>query len=249
MTGTNQGTEVSQGLSQKQREAIFAHTAFLLEASRAETDAFMEELLQNGDIELDFLPENDDLPLEDVEAEMDADWDFLADEDESVADATDDFDIEVLPEEEGLFDPGGDYAIRVVEDAGGRVRCRPPTVEWVAARGLTPTGKTALWRISGRSRTLAAVAAWLEREAGDLLLLGPDVFAEQWTPVHPVDCLRAILGDSAKAKDGTERSSFSRRIRNVRLVWRNGWVPLRGTVFFAGQLGRGGRRGGGKRRS
>lgn len=249
MTGMDLGPEASRGLSQKQREAIFADTAVLLEASQTETDAFMEELLQNGDIEFDFLPEDDDLPIVDVESEMDADWDFLADEDAPVAEASDGFDDEVLPEEEGLFDSGGDYAIRVVEDADGRARCKPPAIVWVAARGVTQTGKTALWRISGRSRTLAAVAAWLEREAGDLLLLGPDVFAEQWTPVRPVDCLRAILGDSAKAKDSTERSSFSRRIRNVRLVWRNGWVPLRGTVFFAGQLGRGGRRGGGKRGS
>jgi hypothetical protein len=205
---------------QKHSLALVVGAAALLSASPEETDACLEELLQCGEIEFDLLPEDDDIPLEE---ELDADADFLADDDalqDSARESVDGDDFD----EDSPFAQEDHYVIRVVGISDHLIQCIPPTNNWAAAKGVTPKGTMALNTVSKRMQILSQVASWLERRFGERLGLGLASFLDGWVPIEQV-LFRKDCGVSA--------SDFTRSIRNVRLAWTEGSVPLYGCIFAA----------------
>jgi len=220
-------TKAEQSQTQKITQALKARLVFLQKASLAETEAFLENLRQSGDIILDFLPEDDDLPLVDEEAEMDSDGDFLLDEDAPFVGSAANEDMDSL-DGDSPFAPKGGYAIRIIEGADGCVCCVPPENTWAAARGKPPLGTMALDFVSKRIQMLSDVAAWLERRFGERLRLGMNVFLVGWTPIKQ----QVFLFETGR-NPKTDKGPFSNSIQNVRLSWPEGSIPLSGCVFRA----------------
>ena len=222
MNGIGSSMMTAQKAEQGQRHshALVIGAAALLSASPEETDACLEELLQSGDITFDLLPEDDEIPLEE---ESDSDADFLADDDapqDSSRESVDGDDSD----EDSPFAQEDHYVIRIAGISNRRIRCIPPTNSWAAAKGVTPKGTKALETVSKRVQILSQVAVWLECRFGERLGLGLDSFLDGWSPVEPIlfrkDC-------------GVSPSDFTRSIRNVRLAWTEGSVPLYGCIFAA----------------
>ena len=220
-------TMAEESQTQKLSRALTARLAHLQKASLAESEAFLESLRQSGDIVLDFLPEDDDLPLVDEEAEMDSDGDFFLDEDAPFVerDANESMDI---PNGDSPFAPEGGYAIRVIVGTDGNARCVPPENTWAAAHGKPPLGTMALDFVSKRIQVLSDVAVWLERRFGERLRLGLNAFLAGWTPVKQQVFLSETGRDPKK-----DKGPFSSSIQNVRLFWPEGSIPLSGCVFRA----------------
>jgi hypothetical protein len=222
MNGIGSSMMAAQKAEQGQKHslALVVGAAALLSASPEETDACLEELLQCGEIEFDLLPEDDDIPLEE---ELDADADFLADDDalqDSARESVDGDDFD----EDSPFAQEDHYVIRVVGISDHLIQCIPPTNNWAAAKGVTPKGTMALNTVSKRMQILSQVASWLERRFGERLGLGLASFLDGWVPIEQV-LFRKDCGVSA--------SDFTRSIRNVRLAWTEGSVPLYGCIFAA----------------
>lgn len=229
MAGIGISTVVAAGQRATQETALDtalqASTDMLNSATMVETDALMEQLAQEGDIVLDFLPEEDDLPLKDGEALYDAEWDF-SDEDAPAVDGAD----ADLPEEKGLFTSDSFYRIRVVYGEDGRARCIPPENDWGGARGITRRGETALGKNASRMEALSAVAEWLHEKFRAKLGDGPGGFQDGWVPRPQKEFLD---WHGSKYGDSLDKGSFNKFIRNVRLSWREGSIPLHGAVFNA----------------
>ena len=223
MTGNMTGLFASQDASRRQASLQKALLQPLQMASQEETNAILEDLLQTGQIVFDLEPEDDDIPLEDAEKEMDADADFLADEDALSASTTSNAD-ETTPTEDGPFAEGTGYAIRVIPLDNGRVRCEPPENTWAAARGAKNFGNTVLLEVSNRIKVLSEIARWLEQRLEQLHLSNLNTFVNEWTPASQTDF-------QTEREIKLASGIFSRYIRNVRLMWPDGSVPLSGCVF------------------
>ncbi len=228
MLSTGQGQTARQRTEQQLRQdaSLHAKTDLLNSATLEQTDAILNELVAEGEIVFDLLPAADDLPLEDDGETLDAEWDFSDEDALSADDNSDAF----LPEAKGLFAPEGGYRIQVAVGDDGRMRCIPPVNKWGAARGLTPYGIRAIRKVTTRMEALEAVSAWLEEKFRSRLADGPEGFLDGWKPRPQKEFLDWC---ASKADKAPHKASFSKFIRNVRLSWDEGSIPLQGGVFNA----------------
>ncbi len=208
------------------------YKAFALDsATKLQVDADLRRLLAEGAIVFDFMPEDDDLPLEDAEQLFDAEWD-LSDED-----APPPRDFAGDPSDNDPYFPSDDfYRLPVVNGLDGIARCLPPSNGWVGATGLTHSGRDALQHVSTRMAVLGMVAAWLTRHprVRNRLQNGPEGFLAGWKPLPQDDFLKQCDWPGKSGKAGIkEKGTFSKFIRNANLSWPQGSIPLHGGVFAA----------------
>ena len=207
--------------------ALHAALDMLNSCSPSQTEKIMDELVRRGDIRLDYIPADDELLIadeEDLESELDA-----RDDDEPP-----DMGVYDGLDEGGPFADADDYRLEVVAAPDGTVRCLPPANVWSTARGVSAGGKKALKNVSSRVDALRKMADWLEREYGGMLAKGMAGFMEEWKAFSQKEFLdgpgEGILKDVKKT---SKKGFFSKFIRNARLSWPEGSIPLQGAVFVA----------------
>lgn len=195
----------------------------------AETRA---QLLAAGEIKIEDEPElEEDLPEEADEGEFDS-----SDEDEA-------WDEEPDGEREIVSDPSFGifrrdiFEIKVVKD-GGAWRCEVPQSGWEGVVGVKPFGKKAVYAVSTRMQVYLLLAIWLKDHHQGFLQNGP--FGLE----RPLCSQKKLLDENLQLKEvvgmkfdrktkklckkeDDGKSSLSRYLNNVDLVWPEGALPLR----------------------
>ena len=190
------------------------------------------QLLAAGEIKIEDESElEEDLPEQEDEGEFDS-----SDEDEA-------WNEEPDGEREMVYDSSSDvfrrdrFEIRVVKD-GGAWRCEVPQSGWEGVRGVTGYGRTVVSAVSTRMQVYLLLAIWLEDHHQGFLQNGPygleRSLCSQKKLLDENSQLREVLGWTfdrktkkwRKKKDGG-KSSLSRYLENVDLVWPEGALPLK----------------------
>ena len=219
-----QGMSIGAGLEHRaddvQREdltaALSAATEILCAASPGEVQEFLSRLEQNGDIVQDALPDEEMLPCISGEEEFDVEWDY-ADEDEYHEDQRYESCLENMS---GPFEPEDAYVIRIERLPGGAVAFSLPETGGEAYRGVTQLGNKALSILSQWARTYAAIAKWLQdSNRSSSSLASPEAFLA----THEVMSQKEFLSQS---RLGVASGTFSKYVRNARLAWDTGSIPL-----------------------
>jgi hypothetical protein len=190
------------------------------------------QLLAAGEIKIEDEPElEEDLPEEEDEGEFDS-----SDEDE-VWNEEPDGEREIVSDPSSGIFRRDNFEIRVVKD-GDAWRCEVPQSGWEGVVGVKPFGKKAVYAVSTRMQVYLLLAIWLEDHHQDFLQNGPFGFerplCSQKKLLDENRQLREILGrmfnrktkDWCKKKD-CGKSSLSRYLENVDLVWPEGALPLK----------------------
>lgn len=204
----------TQSQAQEQKTSQKEIAVQMAEQSPETIQALLEEMLLNGEIEMDLVPEfGEELSLDD-EIENDAEL-SLADED------AEDFE-DSRPgmrdgAEDAVFANRPLFELRVLEQGRGRFACIPPKNEWATAKAaLYSQGKAALYALGERFKTFRIIAEWLERE--NLLDKGAESFLERHAPMEQKRFAKA---------NGLDEKALSRHIKNACLSWGDEAIPLR----------------------
>lgn len=212
------GPSVGQTTGTEQRQSLIASLAaatdIVCTAAPGEVMEFLAGLEQRGDIVQDALPGDEMLPCVSEGEEFDAEWDY-SDEDvcheesqyESFADTG-----------TGPYESEDAYVIRVECLPDGSVFFDVPETGGEAYRGITMLGKKALDALSKRTRTYESVVKWLQEQPSSSFASAED-FLATWKGMPQ----KVFLGESHL---GVAPGTFSKYVRNARLAWGGGSIPL-----------------------
>ncbi len=209
--------------SQAQRGAIRVATPLQVEQMLADLEA-------SGDIEPDEDIIGDDVALDELMSEMDADLD-LNDEDQPSAEDWGD-DGEVLANGDEDTDPGiSPFAPRRFEIVVTDGVCSVAVDEkCIQKRARTPRGEQVLYELETRIWAFRRIAAWLTERRGDFLRIrnlwhlgceALDDIKQGRTPVEQKSFLHC-----AGLKPRVSEESLSGYIRATDIAWKDGSAPL-----------------------
>ena len=212
------GSEQRAAHEQLPDQIVFlsAATDIVCTASPSEVQEFLSRLEQRGDIVQDVQPEYEMLPCMSDEDEFDVEWDY-SDEDEYHEDQRYESRLENMS---GAFEPEDAYVIRIERLPGGTVAFSLPETGGEAYRGVTQLGNKALSILSQRAKTYAAIAKWLQdSNRSSSSWASPEAFLATHEVMLQKDFLKEYHLDVAAG-------TFSKYVRNARLAWDTGSIPL-----------------------
>ena len=190
---------------------LSAATDIACTASPRAVQEFLSRLEQRGDIVQDALPSDEMLPCLSEEDEFDIELD-PSDEDEN-------------PEENqyesfqdsgvGPYESEDAYVIRVERLSDGTIGFDLPETRGEAYRGVTLLGNKALDALSKRAETYKAIVKWLQGSS-----LGS---VEAFLANHEVMSQKHFIDQSHL---DIEPGTFSKYVRNARLAWDTGSIPI-----------------------
>ena len=198
----------------KERVALAAATDVVCTASPRAVQEFLSRLEQRGDIVQNALPSDEILPCLSEEEEFDIEWDSSDEDENHEENQYESFQAGGI----GPYESEDAYVIRVERLSDGTVGFDLPETGGEAYQGVTRLGGKALLALSKRAETYGAIVKWLQGTSS--LSLGS---VEDFLVGHKGISQKAFIDQSHL---DIEPGTFSKYVRNARLAWVNGSIPL-----------------------